>query len=396
MINNTGKIVPITYGSGFKSLGENKKVEAESKTQTEKLWVKFKKFGKWTLYVVALLLVIVIIFDFIIGSYIYSLVDDFASDYHWMSRFSGFIAVTFAIAFSFPLLWAMATCLVGMGKVKHWATLALCVTLTMFGAYNSKYQYFAAGAGEKEICPPLIVNEKIKVDSKGVGAKYGKVCVPLTQANVALAYAIEKNVVAPKEFFIFGKELHSLKLMKNGVPVLYRGETLSDGTFRLYEGPWFDEDRKGEFTKPILNIEELRPLHKLVHDKSEKEALAIEALEAEREGQMAAAEERRQEQIKKEDAKLAAKKKVRESKLFEAKRNEKLVGLSNVSSYQIPEGWRISVKGKHVELKVGNRDVTREFGDDLFIKNNGKVVAVPMNCIWCSEVWLKIERIVPD
>lgn len=396
MISSNKTPSTIFNGPQRKTFEETQRAKMKDLTDVEKFWTKFKKFGKWTLYVAAALLLVVIIFDFIIGSYIYSLVDDFASDYHWLSRFSGFIAVTFAIAFSFPLLWAMATCLVGMGKAKHWATLALCVILTILGAYNSKYQYFASGAGEKEICPPLIVNEKIKIDSKGVGAKYGKVCVPLTQANVSLAYAIEKNSLAPKEFFIFAKELHSLKLMKNGVPTLYRGATLTDGTFRLYEGPWFDEDRKGEFTKPVLNIEELRPLHKLVHDKSEKEALAIEALEAEREGQMAAAEERRQEQLKKEEAKLATKKKVREKKLFEAKQNEKLVGLSNVSSYQIPESWRISVKGKHVELKVGNRDVTREFGDDLFIKNNGKVVAVPMNCIWCSEVWLKIERIVPD
>lgn len=407
-----GQIVPIKYGTGFKPFENPKKVESKDKTWIEKVWGGFKKFGKWALYVVIALLAVVVYFDFIVGGYIYTLVDDFASDYHWLSRFKNFIAIIFAVTFSFPLLWAMATCLVGMGKVKHWATLALCVVITIFGAYNSRFQYFAVGAGDKEICPPLGVDEKPKVDSRGVGEKYGKECIFLPKGNaalVALAYAIEKQGVPPKEFFIFGKELHSLKLMKNGAPALYRGITLPDGTFRLYEGVWFDEDLKGTATKPVLNIKELEPLHKLVHEKQAKEAREMEALEMEREGQMAAEEERRQERNRKDEekkaklaakveAEKAAKQKAHEAKLAEAKRNEKLVGLSNVNSYQIPYGWRISVKGKHVQLKLSgdSQHTDRVMNDDLFIKNNGKVIAVPMSCLWCSEVWLKMERIVPD
>lgn len=404
---NVGKTVPVKYGEGLR--GVTKAEKEKSLTQTQKLLAGFKKFGKWALWIAGVLLLVTIVADLVVASYIYSLVEDFASDYHWLSRWAGFISVVFALAFSFPLLLAMATCLVGMGKVKHWVTLALCVAITIFGAYNSRFQYFAVGAGDKEICPPLIVTEKIRVDSKGVGAKYGKTCVSLTKENVALAYTIEKSGVAPKEFFIFGKELHNLKLIQNGVPALYRGTTLSDGTFRLYEGPWFDEDVKGTFTKPVLNIKELEPLHKLVHEKHLKEAKAMEASEMEREGKMAAEEERRQERNKKDEekkAKLAAKaeaekvakQKVREAKIVEAKEKEEKVGLGNVESWTVRYGWRISVKGKHVQLKLPGdpAGTNREMTDDLFKKNNGKVIAVPMNCFWCGETWLKIEPIVPD
>jgi hypothetical protein len=340
----------------------------------QKLLAGFKKFGKWALWIVGVLLLVTIVADLVVASYIYSLVEDFASDYHWLSRWAGFISVVFALAFSFPLLLAMATCLVGIGKVKHWATLVLCVTITIFGAYNSRFQYFAVGAGDKEICPPVDANERPKVDSRGVGEKYGKECMLLPKGNaalVALAYAIEKQGVQPKEFFIFGKELHSLKLMKNGAPALYRGITLPDGTFRLYEGVWFDEDLKGTATKPVLNIKELEPLHKLVHEKQAKEAKAMEASEMEREGQMAAAEERLQERIKRAEDKSFKK------------------YLTSEESYTLPRGKLIT---SFVSASFFKDNVLQKTVDENFFRqNNGKVV---VRCSSCSNSWIVVRDIV--
>jgi hypothetical protein len=159
--------------------------------------------------------------------------------------------------------------------------------------------------------------------------------------------------------------------MQNGVPALYRGTTLSDGTFRLYEGPWFDEDRRGEFTKPILNIQELEPLHKLVHEKHLKEAKAIEASEMEREGQMAAAEERLQERIKRaEDSGF---------KKY----------LTSGESYTLPRGKLIT---SYTSASFFRDNVLQKTVDENFFRqNNGKVV---VRCSSCSNSWIVVRDIV--
>ncbi len=363
-------------GTAF-SGNKRKQIEAAMKSKLgdknlpEDFLMRFKKFGKWALYVILGLFVITLAADIVVGNYIYGLVNDAASDYHWLSRYSGAISVIAAVVFSFPVLWSMMACAVGAGKVKHVVTLIICVLLVLLGAYNAKYQYFAEGAGDKEICPPLTVNEKIRVESKGVGVKYGKTCIQLTPENAALAYAIEKNGAAPKEFFIFGKELHSLKIMKNGVPTLYRGITLADGTFRLYEGPWFDEDKKGEFTKPVLSIEELRPLHKLVHERAEKEAREIEALEATREGQMAAQEERYQERLKR------------------AEENSFRKYLVTGESYTVPRGKTVT---SFASVSFFKDNVLQKVVDeDLFRQGGGRVMA---RCSNCSNSWVVVRDIV--
>lgn len=388
-----------TIFSGQKRVAFEKEQAAKftELSSSEKLWASFQKFGKYALLVAFALLAIFLTLEILVGNYVYKFTASLASEYDWLGGWIEVISFTFAVVLAWPLLWAILNCAVGRRKLKHWATLAICLFSVLLSAYAARDVYFADGVPQKEICRPTDSDEFPNISLIGKGETKGQVCDIITKENIGMAKRVRKSK-APQEIKIStSRDVANLKLFINGTPALYRSIDSVDGFYKFYDGPWFDDDT-GKLLIQVKSRDELSAMKVILQARELKAAAKKIAEDDAKKKEAERAESEKKAADAKSEAMRIAKQKALEEKIAEAKGREERVGLANVESWTVKYGWRISVKGRHVQLKLpGDPPGTnREMTDDLFKKNNGKVIAVPMSCLWCSETWLKIEPLILD
>ncbi len=381
----------IFSGQKRKTFEETQTTGFVDQTWSEKLWSKFKKLGKYALFVALSIFVVFLTMEYLVAKYVYKFTESLASEYDWLGGWIVPISFVSALVMAWPLLWAILNCAVGRRSLKHWLTLLACFFAVIGTAWAARDVYFADGVPQKEICAPTTSEEFPNISLVGKGETRGQICTIITKKNIGMAKRVRKSM-APKEIWIqTSADIRKLKLYVNGAPALYRSVNNTDGFYKLYDGPWFD-DETGELLEPVKKKEELSVMETILRARELKAAAKKIADEETKKKEFERAESEKKMANAKAEAEKVSTENKKAEKIAEAVRLRTGMSLRNLDFYTIPYGLMV-VMSTNVRFKVDG--VThRNVDEGFFKKNNGKVKVECDSFISCENSQVIMQKMI--